>query len=467
MMESRSIKGVRKIWSACEVLEVCGDRYSMTTLLRWLIIIKVRTIVQQPSTLQRTWNLEVKVFQTVHSSFSCVAFRTNTMRHFGSAKKQAKATDDVLKSQVYQAIKTVSKTVKIVKTFLVLKCNKKISSLRESLSTNETNASSIETRIAAELESLETLKSLDHSAIAGVIVRLKVAFGNDTRYNPVDKEVDSKINSSLLKTIMHHKRIEETIAEIQAKIQTTIEKNNELRAKEQSKASTQKAKSIFSKKDGVYVDGTKAVFMESLDNSAEVAAKKKVDNRDLVKLNKSLRNQANRMANRAKKATETGNEESSGAQQLEEEYDNSYDNSDPSLSMYRPLDQRFPAPANTGKGKGTNKSAARSSSAPAAGRQSERLKFAGPGGASRGTGHRGDQHSAPAPMRARKPPAPVIPVMQAAELTQAASFGKDWKKTGVHPSWAAKQHTKQQTVGTIPSVSAGAAGQGKKIVFED
>lgn len=382
------------------------------------------------------------------------------MRHFGSAKKQAKATDDVLKSQIYQAIKAVSKAVKIAKTFLVLKCNKKISSLRESLSTGEVNTAAIEGKISAELEGLETLKSIDHAAVAATIVRLKVAFGNDSRYNPINSEVDSKVNTSLLKTIMHHKRIEDTIAEIQTKIQTTIEKNNELRAKEQSKASVQKAKSIFSKKDGVYVDGTKAVFMESLDNSAEVAAKKKVDNRDLVKLNKSLRNQANRMANRAKKATEEKAE--STDMHVQEDYGNSYDNSDPSLSMYRPLDQRFPAPAGGAKGKGNARGPVRSGSAPAPSRQSDRSRSAPAGG--RG----GNQSSAvAAPVRTRKPPAPVVPVMQAAELAQAASFGKEWKTTGVHPSWAAKQHTKQQTVGAIPSVAAGSAGQGKKIVFDD
>lgn len=382
------------------------------------------------------------------------------MRHFGSAKKQAKATDDVLKSQVYQAIKSVSKAVKIVKTFLVLKCNKKISALRENISTGEGKAATNEAKLATELESLEVLKSLDHAAVAATIVRLKVAFGNDSRYNPANSEADSKVDASLLKTIIHHKRVEDTIAEIQTKIQTTIEKNNELRAKEQSKAATQKAKSIFSKKDGVYVDGTRAVFMESLDNSAEVAAKKKVDNRDLVKLNKSLRNQANRMANRAKKATEEKVESTN--MQVEEDYGNSYDNSDPSLSMYRPLDQRFPVPASGAKGKSNARGPARSGSAPAPSRQSDRQRSAPAGG--RG----GAQSSAAAaPVRPRKPPAPVVPVMHAAELAQAASFGKEWKTTGVHPSWAAKQHTKQQTVGAIPSVAAGSAGQGKKIVFDD
>lgn len=39
--------------------------------------------------------------------------------------------------------------------------------------------------------------------------------------------------------------------------------------------------------------------------------------------------------------------------------------------------------------------------------------------------------------------------------------GKEWKSTGVHPSWAAKQLQKNQ------SISIAAAPQGKKIVFDE
>ena len=40
--------------------------------------------------------------------------------------------------------------------------------------------------------------------------------------------------------------------------------------------------------------------------------------------------------------------------------------------------------------------------------------------------------------------------------------GKDWKQTGVHPSWAAKQLQKEQSTKMISLKP-----QGKKIVFED
>mmetsp|Transcript_47867 Transcript_47867/g.94818 ORF Transcript_47867/g.94818 Transcript_47867/m.94818 type:complete len:365 (-) Transcript_47867:11-1105(-) len=364
------------------------------------------------------------------------------MRHFGNAKKAAKPTEDVLKSQIFQAIKAVSKAVKIVKTFLVLKCTKKISTLRDGA-----NEKGTEEKINQELEWLDILKSIDQQVLAGAIVRMKVLFGNDPRYNTTDKALDNTINESLLRTMLRHKRIEETLSEIKQKITTTIEKNNELRAKEQAKIA-KGAKPLFSKKDG-YVDGTKAVFMESLDGAGSTIEQKTVTNKDLVKLNKSLRNQANRLANKSKKAT---GEETHGAVNDSDQaprYAGSKrqrkEDNDPSMMMYRPLDQRFPTASTT-----TNST---SSSGAGGGRPSRT---------------NGSNHNTRTGAVASKPKPKPMPVVE--DLTKAASFGKEWKTTGVHPSWAAKQHAKKQTVGSIPPVAAGGGGGavlGKKIVFDD
>lgn len=396
----------------------------------------------------------------------------STVKHYGRAKKKAKPTDEVLKSRIFQAIKAVSKAVKIVKTFLILKCTKKLATLREGLEPNASNE-----KIEKELATLETLKALDQGVVAAAIVKLKVAFGNDSNYNPASAKTDSAINPELLNIIMKHKKVEETIAEIQTKITTTIEKNNELRAKEQSKAATTKAKSIFTKKDGSgYVDGTKAVFMDSLDAANESSERKAPTNKDLVKLNKSLRNQANRMANRANKKPEDAAAGGADGAAEEDKYakyedrSNSRDNNDPSLHMYRPLDQRFPSAATAAKTVGNNGSSNSNRRGPAAGgnnpRQgNDRNDRGGSAGGGRGGG--GQDRRVGAAPSSRPRSAPPVHVPSTAELTKAASFGKEWKTTGVHPSWAAKQNAKQQTVGAIPSVGAGAAGKGKKIVFDD
>ena len=379
------------------------------------------------------------------------------MRHFGSAKKTAKSTDDVLKSQIFQAIKAVSKSVKIVKTFLVLKCTKKITTLKDTEGEGITSS-----KLSKELEHLEVLKAIDQKVVAASIVRMKVPFGNDTRYNPTDRALDNTIDPSILKSIIMHKRIEDTLSELKSKVMTTIEKNNELRAKQQSKNTSQKQKSLFSKKDG-YVDGTKAVFMDALDGSGDNNEKKEVSNKDLVKLNKSLRNQANRLANRAKNEKTNGesnenneNQTSAGQYGNKRSFkrkDREEDN-DPTMMMYRPLDQRFP-----------------SSSSSSGGSSNTTSTKANPNkGRSNNTGRSTDtRRGSDRPSKGQSAVA-AVPV---ADLTKAASFGKEWKTTGVHPSWAAKQHAKQQTIGSIPSVtgsngSKGAvAGQGKKIVFDD
>jgi hypothetical protein len=384
------------------------------------------------------------------------------MRHFGSAKKTAKPTDDVLKSQIFQAIKTVSKVVKVVKTFLVLKCTKKIASLRESESTGKEAAH--DSKITREVEYLETLKAIDHQIIAAAIVRMKVHFGNDPRYNTTDKALDNTIDHDLLRVILKHKRVEEALAEIQSKITATIEKNNELRAKEQSKGSTKKATALFSKKDG-YVDGTKAVFMESLDSTGSAREERVISNADLVKLNKRLRNQANRSANKAKRGgadAEGGNGNADSAAQYQPR---AFGNNkrqrkeveDPSMMMYKPLDERFPSAPAAAASSATGRRGGDSGNRPFSAR--------GPMGDRPVTGAR--SQSAGASRTRSETQRSAHPAAAVADLTKAASFGKEWKTTGVHPSWAAKQHAKQQTVGAIPSVAAGAAGQGKKIVFDD
>jgi hypothetical protein len=368
---------------------------------------------------------------------------------FGRYTKAAKPTEDVIKSQIFQAVKLLSKATKTVKTFLVLKCTKKSASLRESLEKEGANAASVEARIAKEVETMESYKSLDHQVVAAAIVRMKVHFGNNPSYNT---SVDAPVDDATLRTVLLQKRVQDALADVQSKIKSTVEKNNELRAKEQHTSAKQdaakQAKSLFAK--GTSVDGTKAVFMDSLDAEGEKAVRRKITPADMLKLNKSLRNQSNRMDSKVRRDREGGeaDRESQGHQRAEpsgRELQQGYQreqrggpvagrrgiDENPSMMMYRPLDERFPsASANAAKGK-----------PPSA------------------EGRRPPQR---APSRA-----PAVPVIPKAELVRAAANGKDWQNTGVHPSWAAKQAAKKQTVGSIPSVASGGGATGKKIIFDD
>jgi hypothetical protein len=368
------------------------------------------------------------------------------MRTFGKYTKAAKPTEDVIKSQIFQAVKLLSKATKTVKTFLILKCTKKIASLRESLAAEGANVGSVEARLAKEIGTLEAYKALDHQVVAAAIVRMKVSFGNNPSYNT---SVDAPVDDATLRTVLQQKRVQEALAEIQAKITSNVEKNNELRAKEMHNSAKLAKKSMFAK--GTNVDGTKAVFMDSLDAEGEKAERKKMTPADMQKLNKSLRNQANRMDSKVRRDREggevdrasQGGQGGQGGQGAERgpRPSDSYQREDPrerraredpSMFMYRPLDERFPSA--TAKGKA-------------------------PGPESRRPPQRAPSRGAPS----RAPAAPVIPP---AELARAAANGKDWKNTGVHPSWAAKQAGKKQTV-VIPSGSIGGGTANKKIIFDD
>ena len=410
------------------------------------------------------------------------------MYHLRNFKKKAKPTEEVLKSQIFQAIKSVSKAVKVVKTFLILKCTRKLAALREAQGDNSASETlSNDSRITREIEALEALKALDQRIVASAIVRLKVSFGGDNTYNPADKTLESSINPTLLKSILQHQRIQDVLDEIKGKITNSIEKNNEIRAKEQSRAAKQTTqKSIFTRES--VVDGTKAVFMNSLDNSEEVVARKPPTAKDLVKLNKSLRNQANRMANKSKRAqadladVSVRSGFSNGFVYPEDVIDdNSLTNKDPSLMMYRPLDQRLPASNSAKRGRSSNNNSSSNGSTHSGSRGRGNGQMGSVGGNSSSAGIARSSSSSSSGIGTTRPsrgasnnsnngnrPTSAPPAPSSAELVQAAAFGKEWQKTGVHPSWAAKQHSKQQTVGAIPSIgNSKGATVGKKIVFAD
>jgi len=57
-------------------------------------------------------------------------------------------------------------------------------------------------------------------------------------------------------------------------------------------------------------------------------------------------------------------------------------------------------------------------------------------------------------------------IIQPPALASLASSGKEWKSSGLHPSWAAKQLNKQQAILKIPLSISSATQVGKKIKFD-
>lgn len=377
------------------------------------------------------------------------------MSNFRTAfKRKVKPTNDVLKSQIYQAIKVLSKEIKLVKTFLILKYTKKLALKKESIAI-------VDDKTNKEIEKLNSLKMADHSLIAAIVVQMKVSFGSDQNYNPITQSMVDKVDKGIISLFLKQKRILGTIEKVQSKITSTIEKNNQVRyVNEQSNISNEKQKSIFTKRTISTIAATQAVFVGSLDEEQNDSKRKMPCATDLVKLNKSLRNQQNRMANKVKK-TQTGNNIQQSSAYNERKGRRSYDNdNDPSLMMYKPLDQRFSSVSTISTSKSTSNSNSKSTNSNVnKSNYNANKPF-----------RVNDSNTANHITRTKNSTKVTNATELQPNLKEAVVSGKEWQKNGVHPSWAAKQQKKQQSmiVGAIPSVnSLNASTAAKKIIFDD
>jgi len=396
---------------------------------------------------------------------------------------ESKSTEDLIKSEVHQAIKLLSKTIKIIKTFLVLKYTKKINIIKEKLEILESNdAMVLKDKLEHEQKLLSDTKSINHQLLSVLIVKNKIPFGSDPNYNPMvlsHQEELSMIDRQIIDTILKDRRLQDNITTLQLKITTDIENNNKKRLMNENKKHHTSSK----------IDCSKAMFLDDLDEQAAVdASEASMDSstqndRDLRKLNKSLRNQENRRLNKMKRESDsdaTNVDATSRYHQYDRtdsryhQYDRTDSNgrdgtdyfpdkkrrksldNDPSLSMYRPIDQRLPL-----RDGSVARSSQRSTCSGSKDNIGTRLKKHEPkknksfGG--RSTVKKIGSISSSA----------SGDVDSSLDLVKAAAFGKEWQKTGVHPSWAAKQHSKQLTISSVTGKNGSIQSTGKKIIFDD
>ena len=378
-------------------------------------------------------------------------------------KTKSKSTEDLIKSEVHQGIKLLSKTIKIIKTFLVLKYTKKINSMKEKL-VQESNDVVLTAKLNHELKLLSDAKSINHQLVSVLIVKNKIPFGSDPHYNPMvlsHQEELSTIDRHMLDAIINDRRLQDNISALQMKITSAIENNNKKRLMNENK------KHPISSK----IDCSKAMFVDDLDERAvEDGSGASMNNisqndRDLRKLNKSLRNQENRRLNKLKRDSDGPYDENSGEREgfsySNTKRKRSNDN-DPSLSMYRPLDQRLPSSdSSTGGGAtGSKKKLMRNDGK----NSNERLKKREP---NKSKGQQSIVNGGRSMVRNKGSTSSSGDASSSFDLVKAAAFGKEWQKTGVHPSWAAKQHSKQLTISSGNGKSGSIQSTGKKIIFDD
>jgi RNase P/RNase MRP subunit p29 len=225
-------------------------------------------------------------------------------------RKRARPLAEVHKSLLHQATKALAKTVKLVKGFMIQKCSRKITDLKEPPEGKATDTSGDATKLANELEFLQSLKNIDSAVFGSYICNTKLSIGN--------KELTSEVDQTIVDLVVQQSRIISALKETETAIAAAVLKNNTLRADEQSRdAKKVKSKAILEERKArgetiVKVDKgllaerkvngkerKAAVFLDTLeDGSAPVSkTKKKVIER--VKILKNLRNKQNRSANKS------------------------------------------------------------------------------------------------------------------------------------------------------------------------
>lgn len=311
-------------------------------------------------------------------------------------KKRAKPLAEVHKGLLHQSVKLITKTVKLVKAFLIQKCTRKIVELKESDSDE-----------SEEVRHLSELKAVDHAVYGKVVANKMLSIGNK------DIQEDS-VDETILGTVMKQKKIIEVVQEVEKHIKEAVEKNNIRRAEEQRNEAKQakKAKHLLEKRTLSMVgemhlllrssimkfrplqkERTEGVFLDTLEAPEEkpvdAESKKKQKEREKVKIEKSLRNRQNRLKNKVAKGGDGKGAEGKG-------------------------DKAFK------KRKFSSRSSGEASG-------DSNLSIYGPG--SSNSGSSGRDHLAPPSKSQKTNHTAVIPaVVPTEKLEKIAASGKDWKE---------------------------------------
>ena len=345
--------------------------------------------------------------------------------------------DEIWKNLSPNIIKHLTKAMKISKTFYLLKCNRKINSLKADIDGSSKDTSVLD----KEVLKLKELKSIEYSKLASFLFYSTIA----SLFLGSDRSMPSMTPSELewYNIISKHNRIKEEVKAMEEKVKIAMEENNRLKDEMQSKRNKTAQKEALRSKMEIGRTATKrAVFVDSLqdnnlssdekddlnsEDSETIKCGKKTSEKNSEKKHmKSLRNQRNRVVNKLKR-------------------EGKIQSSDPSsvdLSIYMPVDQRGIPLRQRATTKRRNKI-------------SDKL-----------LAHKSSTRSLNKPSHSM----PIGPKMNNDDsannnnLKQLVTKGKDWKDSGVHPSWAAKQLAKKTAI-TIPSSIMPNPGQ--KIKFED
>ncbi len=121
---------------------------------------------------------------------------------------------------------------------MLLKITRKISDLKSEMLSNGLSVEN-QLKVDVEVNRLQSIKELDHTVVGNHICNTMISIGN--------KESVLEM-STCVELLLKQSRIIQTIQEIEQSILTAVNKNNALRAEEQSRDAKKKAKGLLAER---------------------------------------------------------------------------------------------------------------------------------------------------------------------------------------------------------------------------
>ena len=346
---------------------------------------------------------------------------------------------DKIESILFQARKNIIKGTKAVKGFLIQKITRKINELKSSLDDNQyndtknginnSNNSSISDELEQEIKKLSIIKAIDFKQLGDNITDVKFGDNNSVKID------DNVLTKKYYDIIRNHKKINDIISEYKIKYENENKRNEEmmLKRKEKNEKMLKKSKKLNNKMNlgslshGVFLDNLNDDDKIDISNTDDHNNKQKVD-RKTKKPRKEIPLSPYMPSNRDAIKDTTDLRQTRKPKNYEDDI-----NSDPFPEKKRKYlndNKKFSKPRDTSSYKDNNNI---------------------------GNNYKNENTSND---NKRKERTKSVKDHDASDLKDLTVSGRNWKQSGVHPSWAAKQINKSQQPAIVES-------KGKKTVFED
>jgi hypothetical protein len=354
---------------------------------------------------------------------------------------------DKIESILFQARKNIIKGTKAVKGFLIQKVTRKINELKSSLDDNQyndkknginnSNNSSISKELEVEIEKLSIIKAIDFKKLGDNITDSKFNDKSNNNSNIIEDD-KNVLMKKYYDIIRNHKKINDIISEFKIKYENENKHKEEmmLKRKEKNEKLLKKSKKLNNKMNlGSLSQG---VFLDNLNDDDKIDKNDKNDSSNKQKIDRKVQRPRKEIPlSPYMPSNRDAIKDTSDLRQTRKPKNYEDDiNSDPFPEKKRKY---------LNDNKKFSKSRDTSSSYYKDNNSMSKMN------------NKNDNTSNENKRKERSKP---VKDHDASDLKDLTVSGRNWKQSGVHPSWAAKQINKSQQPAIVES-------KGKKTVFED